>query len=164
MAVSPLQDPGPLEFEATLLRSDSSGAACFVDFPWNLKETYGKGNLVPVRVLWDGRVEYQGSLAMMGGDCAMLLCRKDVVAKLGKKAGDRVHVRVVLDTTPREVETPEDLRAAMDDVTFASWNALSVSVRRDYVAWITEAKREETRQRRVAQAVPMIAERRKLKG
>ena len=164
MALTPLPDPGPLEFEATLLRSDASGAACFVDFPWKLKETFGRGNLVPVRVLWDGQVEYQGSLAMMGGEAAMLLCRKDVVAKLGKTAGDRVHVRVELDAAPRAVELPEDLRAAMDEATLVSWNTLSLSCRREYVAWITDAKREETRQRRVAQALPMIAEGRKLKA
>ncbi|MBM4379219.1 MAG: DUF1905 domain-containing protein [Deltaproteobacteria bacterium] len=56
-----------------MLRSDASGAACFVNFPWDLKETYGKGNLVPVQVLWNGRVPYRDSLARMGRDCAMPL-------------------------------------------------------------------------------------------
>jgi Domain of unknown function (DUF1905) len=80
-----LRDPGPLEFDATLRRSDAWGAACFVDFPWDLEDTFGKGNLVPVHVVWDGRQEYRGSLARTGA-CAMLLCRKDVVAALGQGA------------------------------------------------------------------------------
>ncbi len=111
-------DLGPLEFEATLHKAVASGAACFVDFPWDLKQTFGRGNLIPVRTFWDGRVEYRGSLAMMGGDAAMLLCRKDVLAALGKEAGQMVSVRVELDLEPREVELPEDLKAAMDEATW----------------------------------------------
>jgi hypothetical protein len=161
-----LRDPGPLEFDAPLLRSDDSGAACFVDFPWDLKDTFGKGNLVPVHVVWDGRVAYRGSLARMGGACAMLLCRKDVVAALGKAAGDRVHVRVTLDAEPREVVLPTDAAAAVEASApaAAGWAALSPSSRRDYADWIADAKRPETRAKRIAQAVALIAERKRLKG
>jgi hypothetical protein len=106
-AKTDLIDPGPIEFEAVLHRSDASGAACFVDFPHDLKATYGRGNLVPVTAPWDGRVEYRGSLAMMGGACAMLLCRKDVQALLGRGPGDVVHLREMLDTACREVELPK---------------------------------------------------------
>lgn len=161
-----LRDPGPLTFEAELLRSDSSGAACFVLFPWPLRETFGRGNLVPVEACWDGTVTYRGSLAMMGGEKAMLLCRKDVLAGLGKSAGDRVHVVVRLDTAPREVELPEALQKALDahDEARAAWPTLSPSCRRDYADWIADAKREATRDARVEKAVVMIAARKRLKG
>jgi hypothetical protein len=160
-----LRDPGPLTFQAELLRSDASGAACFVNFPWDLKETYGKGNLVPVQALWDGKVSYRGSLAMMGGDCAMLLCRKDVVAQLGKGAGDRVRVTVTLDTTPREVELPPALSEALSRAPAAkrAWETLSPSCRREYAQWISGAKREETRAARVEKALPLIEARKRLK-
>ncbi len=161
-----LRDPGPLAFEAELLRSDSSGAACFVLFPWPLRETFGRGNLVPVEARWDDSVTYRGSLAMMGGAQAMLLCRKDVLAQLGKAAGDTVHVVVQLDTSPREVEVPDALQRALDghDEARAAWPTLSPSCRREYVDWIVEAKREATREARVAKAIGMIAERKRLKG
>ena len=51
--------------------------------------------------------------------------------------------------------------AGGDQEAFAS---LAPSHRKEYVAWIEEAKRSETRQRRIARAVDMIAEGRKLKG
>jgi uncharacterized protein YdhG (YjbR/CyaY superfamily) len=164
-AVQALRDPGPLSFEATLQRSDASGAACFVMVPWDLRETFGKANLVPVSVLWDGRVAYTGSLAMMGGPRAMLLCRKDVVAALNKSAGDTVSVTVRLDLAPREVEVPEALATALDADSGAksAWDALSVSCRREYAQWIADAKREETRAARVAKALPMITARKRLK-
>ncbi|MBK8258770.1 MAG: DUF1905 domain-containing protein [Polyangiaceae bacterium] len=160
-----LVDPGPLEFEASLKPANAT-AACFVDFPWDLKETYGKGNLVPVKVTWDKKVEYKGTLAKMGGECAMVLARKDVLAQLKKKAGDKVHVRVELDAAPREHELPEDAANAVkaNVAAAAGWAALSPSCKREYVMWITEAKRPETRAKRVAQAVGMIAAKKKLKG
>ncbi len=150
-----LRDPGPLEFTAAL-HSAGGTAACFVSFPWDLKETYGRGNLVPVDALWDDRVRYQGSLAMMGGTRAMLLCRKDILAQLGKAAGDEVRVRVALDPAPRAVEVPEALADALDASPEArrAWEALSASARRDYAQWIAEAKRDETRASRVQKALP----------
>ena len=39
-----------------------------------------------------------------------------------------------------------------------TFEALSPSQRRDYIEWITEAKREETRERRVATALAWLAE------
>lgn len=109
-----LRDPGPIEFEAVLERSDDSGAACFVAFPFDLKTTYGKGDLVPVQVVYDGHAHYQGSLAYMGGVHALLLVRKDVLAQLGKDAGERIHVRVTLDSVIREITLPDDAQAAID--------------------------------------------------
>jgi hypothetical protein len=152
-------DPGPIVFEAVLQATRASGAACYVEFPHDLKATYGKGNLVPVRVVWDGRVTYRGSLARMGGPLAIVLCRKDVVAALHKAAGDRVTVRVELDLDPRDVEPPEALRAAIDGTPGASagWAKLSASCRRAYADWVGGAKREETRARRAAEAAPRIA-------
>lgn len=160
-----LRDPGALRFTATL-RAAGGTAACFVPFPWDLKETFGRGNLVPVVALWDDRVTYQGSLAMMGGERAMLLCRKDILAQLGKAAGDEVAVTVTLDDAPREVEVPEALAAALDAHAGARsrWDALSPSCRREYAQWVAEAKRPETRDARVAKAVPRILAGERLKG
>lgn len=154
---NPLRDPGAVEFTATLQGADAGG--CFVDFPGDLKAMYGKGNLVPVRALWDGKVEYRGSLAKMGGDCAMLLCRKDVQAQLGKGPGDSVHVRVELDAGPRPLDLPQALETALqaDAAAQAGWAALAPSCRREYAQWIGDAKRDDTRARRVAEAIPLIA-------
>lgn len=164
-SVESVRDPGPIHFNATLHRSDASGAACFVDFPWDLRETYGKGNLVPVVATWDGRVEYRGSLARMGGDHAMLLCRKDVLAELGKGPGDVVHVTVTLDLAPREADVPDALATALDAEPGArvAWDAVSPSSRREYAQWIADAKRPETRDTRVSKAIPMILSRKRPK-
>jgi uncharacterized protein YdeI (YjbR/CyaY-like superfamily) len=59
-----------------------------------------------------------------------------------------------------EAVVPAELKAALskNKKARASFDAFSPSHRREYVEWITEAKREETRARRVTQAVEWIAE------
>jgi uncharacterized protein YdeI (YjbR/CyaY-like superfamily) len=43
-----------------------------------------------------------------------------------------------------------------------NYNRLAPSYQRQYIGWITTAKKEETRQRRLAEAVALLAENRKL--
>lgn len=59
-----------------------------------------------------------------------------------------------------EAKVPADLAAALKKNKTASsvFAAFSPSCRREYVDWITEAKREETRAKRIATAVAWIAE------
>jgi Bacteriocin-protection, YdeI or OmpD-Associated/Domain of unknown function (DUF1905) len=162
-----LKDPGPIEFDAVLEREPLvSGSACWIDFPYDLKATYGKGNLVPVNALFDGRVPYQGVLAMMGGNCAILLVRTDVREQLGKDKGDTVRVRVELDTKPRTTTLADDTRAALDMNPAAKefWESLANSHKREYHQWIEEAKKPETRQRRIEQMVEMLAAGKKSRG
>jgi uncharacterized protein YdeI (YjbR/CyaY-like superfamily) len=59
-----------------------------------------------------------------------------------------------------EAQVPADLTAALkkNKAAAATFKAFSPSCRREYVEWITEAKREETRAKRIATAVEWIAE------
>jgi uncharacterized protein YdeI (YjbR/CyaY-like superfamily) len=61
-------------------------------------------------------------------------------------------------TNPQRV--PADLRAALRQAPKAlrAFEAFPPSHRREYIEWITEAKRDETRKRRIGQAVEWIAE------
>ncbi len=57
-------------------------------------------------------------------------------------------------------EMPEDLVAALnkDNAAKATFDAFPPSCRREYIEWIVEAKREETRAKRLAQTVEWLAE------
>lgn len=76
----------------------------------------------------------------------------------GVQAGDEVDVTVELDDAPREVEVPEALTVALaaDPQARESFERMAFTHRKEYARWIAEAKREETRQRRVRQALEMI--------
>lgn len=58
------------------------------------------------------------------------------------------------------VEVPADLTAALrrNAKARAAFDGFPPSHRREYVEWIVEAKKDETRQRRIAQAVEWLAE------
>ena len=57
-------------------------------------------------------------------------------------------------------QAPDDLVAALrkNKAAQATYEAFPPSCKREYVEWITEAKREETRAKRLAQAVEWMAE------
>jgi uncharacterized protein YdeI (YjbR/CyaY-like superfamily) len=59
-----------------------------------------------------------------------------------------------------EAEVPVELAAALkkNKAAGATFAAFSPGCRREYVDWISEAKRQETREKRVAQAVEWMAE------
>ena len=70
-------------------------------------------------------------------------------------------VKIVRKVKPTpSLEVPGELAAAFTNSpkAHAPVNAFSESHRREYVEWIAEAKRDETRQRRVAQAIESMAE------
>lgn len=127
-------------------------------FPYDLKKTYGKGNLVPVVATFDG-IEYRGSIAKMGSE-PLLLVRKGIREKIGKGAGDEVRVTVTLDAGRREAKVPADLETALAarPASREQFEKLSYSHKREYVEWIEGAKRDETREARVGKAVEMLVE------
>ncbi len=78
----------------------------------------------------------------------------------GVDAGDKLVVDVELDTEPRQVEVPESLATALagDPAAKGAFEALAYTHRKEYARWIEQARREETRHRRVAQALQMLRE------
>jgi uncharacterized protein YdeI (YjbR/CyaY-like superfamily) len=65
---------------------------------------------------------------------------------------------------PEELEVPRFVSAALKKTPKAweNFNALAPSYRRDYVHWITHAKRDETRERRLREAARLLSENKKL--
>jgi len=138
------------EFRATIVAADRGGA--FVVVPAAVVDALGRGGRIPVRATFDG-VEYRGSIASMGGE-KVLGVLKAIRDQLGKGPGDDVTVTLVRDEAPRTVRVPDDLRAALDAAgRRAAFDALPYSHQREYVEWIAEAKRADTRARRVAKTV-----------
>jgi hypothetical protein len=153
------KNPGPIAFRATIQRHESaSGSAAYVSFPYDLKETFGVGNLVPCVVTFDTHVTYRGSLAKMCGPSAIIVVRKKEQAALGKGIGESVNVVVALDESPRTVEVASDIQKELQAA--GQWErfcALSLSRRREYLQWIEEAKRPETRSNRLQKICQEVA-------
>jgi hypothetical protein len=102
---------------------------------------------------------WRTTLTRMGGEFLVGLSRA-VRESAGVEAGDRVVVVLELDTAPREVEVPEALADALaaDAKARAAYDGLAYTHRKEFARWVAEAKREETRERRVARALEMLRE------
>lgn len=73
--------------------------------------------------------------------------------------GVKVPGRRSSDSKP-EPAVPEDLAAALEKsgAALATFEGFSPSHRREYIEWVTEAKREDTRKRRIATAIEWLSE------
>ena len=100
---------------------------------------------------------WRTSVTRMKGEFLLGLSR-EVRDGTGAQIGDEVEVTVELDQAPREVEVPAALAAALaaDPDASATFERLAFTHRKEYARWVAEAKRDETRQRRVEQALEMI--------
>ena len=135
---------------------NAGGGGAFVEIPFDVEEAFGSKR-PKVRALIEG-VPYRGTLVRMGSEHHMLLILKGIREQIGKTYGDEVHIIVEADTEPRQVEIPADLlkefRKNRD--ARALFDKLAYTHQREYVRWIEEAKREETRAGRVAKTIGML--------
>ncbi|MBL8092249.1 MAG: YdeI/OmpD-associated family protein, partial [Anaerolineales bacterium] len=88
----------------------------------------------------------------------MLIILKDIREKIGKTFGDKIKITVELDTEPRVLELPKELIKELkkDKEAKTFFDRLSYTHQREYVLWINEAKKEETRQNRIVKAIEML--------
>jgi hypothetical protein len=95
---------------------------------------------------------YRGSLMPMGDGTYCLGVLKSIQEAAGVGQGDSVTIELALDTAPRTVEVPSDLAEALarDKKAAAAWDALSYTNRKEAARAIEEARRPETRERRLA--------------
>jgi hypothetical protein len=100
---------------------------------------------------------WRTSVARMHGEFLVGLNRQ-VREAAGVQAGEIVTLALRLDTEPREVEVPPALAEALiaDPDAQAAFDKLAFTHRKEFTRWIAEAKRDETRDRRVGQAIEMI--------
>ncbi|HZO78546.1 MAG TPA: YdeI/OmpD-associated family protein [Solirubrobacteraceae bacterium] len=112
----------------------------------------------PVRATVNGYT-WRTTVTRMRGEFLLGLNRA-VRESAGVEAGDKVEVAIELDTDPREVEIPQALARALSDDpdAQAAFERLAFTHRKEYARWVAEAKREETRDRRVARALQMLSE------
>ncbi|MDO5502504.1 MAG: YdeI/OmpD-associated family protein [Actinomycetia bacterium] len=116
----------------------------------------GGGRRAPVRVTVDGHT-VRMRVAVMGGlNCIGI--SKANRAELGVQIGDEITALIELDETPREVEVPADLAVALgqDPEAARAFAGLAFTHRKEFAQWVGDAKREDTRTRRVAQTLEML--------
>jgi hypothetical protein len=127
-----------------------------IEVPEDVVAALGSGNRPPVTVTVGGH-SYRTTVARMGGRYLIPLSAENRTAA-GVAAGDQVDVDIEPDTAPREVEVPADLAEALagDDAARATFDGLAFTHRKEWVRWVEEAKKPQTRATRVAKTVESL--------
>jgi len=142
------------KFKAKIEAGDGGGA--YVLFPYDTVKEFATKGRVPVRATFNG-VPYKGSLFKYRNPLHMLGMLKAIREKTGKGPGDTIEVVVWRDEVARTVEVPTQFKNLMKkEGLFAVFKRLSYTHRKEYCRWITEAKQEETRLRRLEKAIEML--------
>ena len=144
-----------ITFKTTLIEDDNT-TACGINLPFQPKEIFGKAR-APVKVTINGYTFRTTTFCMEG--CNFIPVNKANRQGVGIKAGDKFTVLMETDAEPRIITPPIDFARALkaDKKAQAIWEKLSFTHRKEYVNWITEAKKAETRARRIDKAVEMIS-------
>lgn len=110
----------------------------------------------PLRVSVNG-VTLTLRMARMGGENLIGLARA-AREQAGLSIGSEYQVEIVAELTTHPVEVPEDLAVALaeDATARAAFEALANSHRKEFVRWVSEAKRDATRTLRIAKTVEMV--------
>ncbi|KXK14172.1 MAG: hypothetical protein UZ14_CFX002001240 [Chloroflexi bacterium OLB14] len=129
----------------TAMIQDVSAGGAFVEIPFDVEKAFGEKR-PKVKATFEG-VPYRGILSRMGTENHILIVLKNIREQIGKSAGDTIKVTVELDTEPRILELPKELIKELkkDKIAKTFFDTLSYSHQREYVLWINEAKKEETR-------------------
>jgi Bacteriocin-protection, YdeI or OmpD-Associated/Domain of unknown function (DUF1905) len=147
-------------FTVDLQRVGTTGTSFRI--PFDLKEAFGRAR-PPVKVTIGGHV-WRTTPGVYDG-VGYVVVNRAVKAATGVDAPDRVQVTMELDTEPRAIVVPGDLRKALTAAPDAgdAFARLSYSHQREYVQWVDEAKRPETRERRIHGTVERVREGRALR-
>lgn len=138
------------QFEAVIEKPEDGMDTAYVSFPFNVFEVFGTRGQVKVKASFDGQ-PYRGVLANMGTGCHVIGIRKDIRAIIKKNVGDRVYVELERDTEERSIDVPESMEKVLKKNAAAKkfFESLSFTNRKEYVAWIRDARKDETKQKRL---------------
>lgn len=147
----------PIEFTAIIQQNGAMNAA-FVEFPFSTEELFHKKGQIKIKALFDNKIEYRGSLAKMKSDCHILGLTQEVRKQLGKNFGDEVSVSLTEDKEERVVVIADDIAIVFDDNPEAKdlFDKMSYTHKKEYIRWIEEAKKPETRENRKIKMIRMI--------
>jgi hypothetical protein len=139
------------------LESNGGTTAGFVIDPAVVDELGGGRR--PKVVVTIGGQSFRTSIASMGGRFLLGVSNENR-GLTGVAAGDTVDFDLTLDVAPRTVDVPADFAEALAAVGARdAFDRLADSHRKEHVRAIEEAKKPETRARRIAKAVEMVSAR-----
>ena len=145
-----------VRFRTTIQRNGKTAMGFVV--PRDAVERLGAGKRPPVTVTINGYT-YRNTVAVLGG-AYMIGVSAEHRGPAGVVAGEEVEVELALDTAPREVAVPPELKAALDadPAARATFDKLSYSNKSWHALQVTGTNNPETRARRIEKSVAALRE------
>lgn len=146
----------PNKHTFTAIIQNAGGGGAFVEIPFDVEKAFGPKRPKVKAVI--GGIPYRGTLVRMGSECHILIILKGIREQVGKTFGDEIKITVEADTQPREIEMPRELLKELkkDKDAKSVFDKLSYTHQKEYVTWINEAKKEETRLNRIMKTIEML--------
>ena len=142
-------------FEAEIKRHEGKDAT-YIEVPIDVEKEFG-AKRIKIKAKFDG-VEYRGSIVKMGLPCYMIGITKEIRSKIGKTYGDIISVELERDEEERIIELPIEFKEKLvqNSDAYKFYESLSYSQKRKYFQWIISAKKEETKIKRIEEAIKKL--------
>ena len=146
----------PKKHTFTAVIQNAGGGGAFVEVPFDVEAAFG-AKKPKVKAMIEG-VPYRGLLVRMGGPNHILIVLKDIREQIGRTFGDEIKVSVELDVEERVAIVPTELKRIFksDQEAKSAFEKLSYTHQKEYVTWINEAKKPETRQNRIVKTIERL--------
>ena len=143
------------EFKAKLNGDESrKDASASFTMPFDTRGVWGKAK-VPVKVTINGYT-WRSTVGNRGG-IQYIVVNAEARRSAGVKAGDLANIALEPDSEKREIEIPMALQKALGKKLTRKLDALSFTHKKEFIVWYTEAKKGDTRARRVEKMKQMLA-------
>jgi hypothetical protein len=139
--------------------SEEADSWAFLILPKNASAKLPSRGLTAIEGTVNG-IPFQATLQPDGQKSHWLRVDRKLREAAGADTGDVVSLEIVPAAKELELEVPADLRKAFASAApkaRALWSEITPNARRDWIHWITSAKQEETRARRIKNACSMLA-------
>jgi len=149
----------PQKFKAKLDAVGPGGSWTFMTVPFSVEKLYGTRARAAVKGTLNG-FAFRSSIMPMGDGTHSMMVNKQMQRGAGAQPGQMVAVVMEQDTAPRTVTVPPELKKALarNQAARNFFDKLAYSHQKEYVSYITEAKKPGTRARRVEKTVALLAQ------
>ena len=145
------------EYKFKAVLQSGEGGGVYIPFPYDTMKEFGKGK-VPIKCTIDGEA-YRGTMVKYGTPFHIIIVLKAIREKIKKGAGDKVDVWLTEDKEERKIEVPSDfIKLLRKNKIEAQFLKMSYTHQKEWVLWVNDAKKEETRLRRMENAVEKLKE------
>ena len=154
----------PKFFITKLERFPGRGTWIYADVPIDVENEFGTKGRLRVKASINGK-EVITSLMPHGNGKHFIILSKEIRSMVNIELGDTIEVSLEKENSPNEVTIPTDLLDALKKNKKAHdyFKHLPPSHKKEYIKWIDEAKKMETRNSRILKTVEKLAVELKLK-